>query len=190
MRRRFPESCNRSARKILLTIAVLAVSWSSSSVFALWLPWASDEKKVEKALAEVFEALVKNDRRTLNDMVKGNATRAFIDQEQEQIKALKVKQYECRIKRINIDQAQKSWAFIEYEKTATLANGNQSTTASSAVFRKINGEWKLLTGVKGKLSAARKEAHGGQRATLGEGGDRRAPETKAPLPGIQTPGGS
>jgi hypothetical protein len=190
MRRRFSNFRNKSARRLALAVAVLAVCWASSPVFGLWLPWASDEKKVERALTEVFEALVKNDRRTLSDMVKGNATRAFIDQEQEQIKALNVKQYECRIKRINIDKVQKSWAFVEYEKTATMADGKQSTTASSAVFRKINGDWKLLTGVKGKLSAARKEAHTGKHAPSGEGGDKKAPNAKAARPATQAPDGS
>lgn len=181
--------CTPSAWRVLAPIAALVLCWSSSPVFALWLPWASDEKKVERALTELFEALVKNDRRTLNDMVKGNAVKAFIDQEQEQIKAQNVKQYDCKIKRINIDKVQKTWAFIEYEKTATLANGKQSTTASSAVFRKFNGDWKLLTGVKGKLGAARKQAHTAPHAA-GQGNARTSPETKASTPGNSAPGGS
>jgi hypothetical protein len=154
------------------------------------MPWASDEQKVERALSDVFEALVKNDQRTLRDMVKGNAAKAFIDQEREQIKAHKVKQYDCRIKRINIDQVQRSWAFIEYEKTATLESGTQTTVGSSAVFRKINGEWKLLTGVKGKLGAARQKAHTEQRANLEHAGDRKAPAAKTSRPPAHSPEGS
>jgi len=147
----------RLALRLLLWIVVLGLAvWTVSPAAALWLPWASEENKVKKALTDVFQALVSNDRRTLSELVKGNAVQRFIDQEQNQIKSLGVKQYECRITRINLDDVGKSWAFVEYEKTATLSNGEKMTSAASSVFQKIEGDWRLLTGVRGKLSTARK----------------------------------
>lgn len=165
--------CNKcSALSLLLLVALFSLTtWLALPARALWLPWASDQDKVMKALTDVFQALVTNNRRTLSDLVKGNAVQRFIDQEQEQIKALGVKQYQCRIKRFNIDQSQKTWAFVEYEKTATLANGKQLTSAGSSVFRKIDGDWKLLTGIRGKLSAARKKAHTQKGETQGQADD-------------------
>ena len=161
MRRRCPDACYRlAAPSLLLLIATFClISWATSTALAIWLPWASEEDKVKKALTDVFQALVTNDRRTLSDLVKGNAAQRFIDQEQEQIRNLAVKEYQCRVMRMNIDQVQKTWAFVEYNKIATLTNGKQLTTAGSSVFRKIDGDWKLLTGVRGKLGAARKGTH-------------------------------
>jgi hypothetical protein len=184
MRRWFPEvRYRRAAPSLLLLIATFClISWAASPAFAIWLPWASEEDKVKKALTDVFQALVTNDRRTLSDLVKGNASQRFIDQEREQIRNLAVKQYQCRVLRMNIDQVQKAWAFVEYNKIATLADGKQLTTAGSSVFRKIDGDWKLLTGVRGKLGAARKQAEARNRGAGGEAEEATSGEIPLPSP--------
>ena len=140
--------------KWLVLPAVLCIL-AYTSVSALWLPWASEQDKVTKVLNEIWQALVDNDRKMLKDYVTGTGSELFIAQEEALIKRMKIKKYDCRPKRITIDQGTGSWAFVDLEKVAKLENGETFTRRDMTVLKKFDGLWRLL--IEPKKSRRSKE---------------------------------
>jgi hypothetical protein len=138
----------RPACGAVFFLVVLGVFSTCAPAFALWLPWATEEQKVKKTLNDVWQALIANDQTTLKRSLAGTGAKLFIDQERQKIKSFNIKSYDCTIKNVNIDQATKAWAFVEYQAVANLNDGKKLPMGSVAVLQKIGGEWKFLTGVK------------------------------------------
>jgi hypothetical protein len=116
-----------------------------SPAFCLWLPWATEEAKVKKTLEEIWQALIKDDRKLVSQYLAGAGTENFIRQERDLIERLKIKEYECRVRSVQVDQATRQWAFVDLEKVAILSDGSTFVRRDLSVLQKINGLWRLVT---------------------------------------------
>lgn len=133
---------------------VLSVLWLLSSAapsLALWLPWATEEAKVKKAVVDVWQAMVNNDRRFLADHVAGTGAQVFVDQELALIQSLGVKKYHCQIKKVTILPPDNGWAIVEFDKVATLSSGEEFTNKAFSFLGKADGEWKVMMGAGDKF---------------------------------------
>ncbi|MBI4965159.1 MAG: hypothetical protein HY913_17930 [Desulfomonile tiedjei] len=135
---------------LLLMLSLLS---SAGPVFALWLPWATEESKVAKVVADVCQATVNNDQRFLAENVVGNGAKAFIDQEIAAVQSLGVKKYHCRIQRVTILPPDNNWAIVEFDKVATLGSGEEFANKAFSILGKADGAWKITIGVGDKMKA-------------------------------------
>ena len=133
---------------VLLTLWLLS---AACPAFALWLPWATEESKVTKAVVDVWQALINNDQRFLADHVAGTGAKTFVDQELAVVKSLGIKKYNCQVKKVTLLPPNNSWAIVEFDKVATLGNGEGFTNKAFSVLGKTDGEWKVMVGVGDKL---------------------------------------
>ncbi len=129
--------------KALFLIAIAGICSVCLPAFGLWLPWATEQQKVKKALTGIWQAVIANDQRALKPLIAGNSAQLFIDRERRKIKALNIKSYDCKIKSVKVNPGNRSWAFVEYETIAKLGNGKKLATGTISVFQKVGGEWKL-----------------------------------------------
>jgi len=123
----------------------LVLAWLFvSPAFGLWLPWASEESKVKKTLEDVWQALLRDDRKLLSQYLAGVGVENFIKQERDLIQRMKIKDYVCRTRTITVDQT-RQWAFVDLEKAALLPDGTQFVRRDLSVLQKVNGLWRLVT---------------------------------------------
>jgi hypothetical protein len=138
----------KSILQTCLIAVVTGVLCGPMYCHAFWLPWATEQDKVKKAVEDVWKALVWNDKRSLKELVAGPASQLFVEQQVASIKSNHVKNYECRFKTINIDRVKGKIAFAEYSRIATTSDGRVVTDNLASVLEKINGQWRLLPGHK------------------------------------------
>jgi len=124
---------------------------SLGPAFALWLPWATEEAKVKKAVVDVWQALINNDQRFLTVHVAGNGAKIFIDQELALIQSLGIKKYDCQIKKVTVLPPDNNWAIVEFDKVATLRSGQEFTNKTFSILSKADGEWKVMMGAGDKF---------------------------------------
>ena len=173
-----------SASRALFFVMIMSVFSGCLPAFGLWLPWATEEQKVKRALNDIWQALIANDQAVLKQRLAGDGVKFFIDQERQRIKSFGIKSYECRIKSIKIDPATRAWAFVEQETVAKLANGKEMAAGTISVLQKIKGEWKLLTGYKTRNQPDRSKK---KENPLAFPGERTSPSAPPPasVPGPQ-----
>lgn len=126
----------------LFAVSVVCVLATPS--LGLWLPWATEQDKVKQTLNEIYKALIANDRKMLDECLVGVGTAQFIEYEQSLIKRMKVKEYDCKPRSIQIDPGSGAWAFVDLEKIAKLENGDTFTQRSMVALKKVAGLWRLL----------------------------------------------
>lgn len=134
------------AAAFTLPVALAAVLISAGPVLGLWLPWAGEEDKIKKTVSDIWQALIKNDMVMLKQNLVGSNVDAFIALQKQAITEHKIKNYRCVINRVKIDPQSKAMAFVEFVKVATFQDGRESSTHDFSVLRKIQGQWKLVTG--------------------------------------------
>lgn len=176
-------ACRRESGKLgamlkWLVLPAMVCVLASTAASALWLPWASEHDKVTKALNEVWQALVENDRNKLKDYVAGTGAVLFIAQEEALVKRMKIKEYDCRPKTITIDSGTGSWAFVDLEKVAKLEDGGTFTRRDMTVLKKIDGLWRLLIEPKKR-----------ERRRPSEGSEPTAQKSTASRPADGSPAG-
>jgi hypothetical protein len=147
LRTRMRDVCLRVV-PVFLIILLLSLA---VPVSALWLPWATEEAKVKKAVVDVWQALINNDQRFLADHVLGNGAKVFIDRELAVIQSLGIKKYDCRINKVTILAPDTNWAIVEFDKVATLHSGEEFTNKAYSVLGKADGEWKIMMGATDKM---------------------------------------
>jgi ribosomal protein L10 len=155
----------RSGWAVTLMLFLLA---AAPSAFGLWLPWATEQDKVAKALSDVWQALVVNDKAILAQCLTGAAPELFVKHEQELISIQGITKYDCRIKKIEIDPGTGTFAFVEYDRIATIPGKEQVVSAAVSVLQKLHDQWKLVTGTKSKRKAAEKKER--RKASPSDGG--------------------
>jgi len=165
----------------MMAILILILLSAAPPAFGLWLPWATEQDKVAKVLNDVWQALVVNNKDVLNQgLAGGGAAELFVKSEQEVIKSQGITKYDCRIRKIQIDPTTGTFAFVEYDKIATVRNRGQIASGAMAVLQKIDGRWKLVTGTstKNKATEMREKAS----KDLAERGGGAAPALRAVPP--------
>jgi len=138
-------------KRIFSLLLILSLLSFAAPAAALWLPWATEEAKVKKAVVDVWQALIDNDQRFLTDHVAGNGAKIFIDQELALIQSLGIKKYDCQIKKVTVLPPDNSWAIVEFDKVATLRSGQEFTNKSFSILGKADGEWKVMMGAGDKF---------------------------------------
>jgi hypothetical protein len=139
---------------LLVTFGLFAGSVPS---YGYWLPWANDEAKIKKSVQDVWKALIDGDQRALELMLTGKAVKAFIEQESQQIKALDVKDYSLRFKKVQANRSGVAFGFAEYEREARLRNGKKIVTPVFSVLQQEGGLWKVVTGMGVKKNQENEE---------------------------------
>jgi hypothetical protein len=132
-------------------LAILLLLSFTAPALAVWLPWATEEAKVKKAVVDVWQALINNDQRFLAEHVAGSGAKVFIEKELALIQSLGIKNYDCRIKKVTILAPDPRWAIVEFDKVATLSSGEQFTYKAYSLLGKADGEWKIMMGVTDKM---------------------------------------
>lgn len=160
---------SQSLRSILsVSILLLVVTaWGSVPAFGLWLPWAAEEDKIGKRLNDIWTALLVNDVRSLKWCLAGSAVQPFIDRELETIRTQRITRFRCAIRRVQFDSAGGEFAFVEYDRFVTTADGRTVAGRAFHVFRKIRGDWKLITGLRSRRRSDRAGKYG-KRGRSGE----------------------
>jgi len=143
----------RMARSTGLTIpllAVLCVLIGSTPAVCIWLPWATDEAKIKKTVADICHALILNDSLTVMQNLTGTGASTFFARQREVILRDKIRDYTCQNYKIQIDPQTGSFAFVEFDKIAAMQGGTARAGTERWVLRKIEGNWLLVTGIKKK----------------------------------------
>jgi len=159
MRYRSPNPALRTAAtpRFLTLVAAIALLLTQTPAWGLWLPWATEQDKIQKTLNDVWQGLVENNLVALQHILAGNGIGSFVQQESDLVKSQGIKKYNCTVKKIQFDPTTGSWAFAEYEKTATMGDDNEVTTNALAVLQKIGGQWKMIARTKDRRKAAEKK---------------------------------
>ena len=129
------------------------------------MPWATEKDKIVKSLNEVWTALLSGDRSAARSRVIGPAAPHFIDRELARIRMLKVKEYECLVRKVSFDPSSKVFAFVDLEMVATLENGKKVRHRSLRTMKKVGDDWKMLVHVRKKKG---KKPRSGVAAPQGE----------------------
>ncbi len=130
----------------LLICALLAL-WGTGTASGLSLPWFSEDSAVERVLNKIWYAMLNRDVKSLKQSyLTGLTVDYFLKREMDQINRMGIQQVNCRIKKMKLDPVGKQWAWVEFDKSTLLKNGQTLTAGSLAVFKKENGYWKLFTG--------------------------------------------
>jgi len=156
----------------ILSVSILLsvlTAWGSVPAFGLWLPWATEEDKIGKRLNDIWTALLAKDVRSLKRYLGGSAVQPFIDRELEAIRTQGITGYRCAIGRVQFDSAGGEFAFVEYDRFVTTADGRTVAGRAFHVFRKIRGDWKLITGLRSR----RRSGRGGQYGKRGRSGESK-----------------
>jgi hypothetical protein len=161
-------------RSLTFALAVLLL-FAQSPAWGLWLPWATEQDKIQRTLNDVWQGLVANNLAALQHILGGNGVGSFIKQETDLIKSQGIKNYNCTVKKIQYDPTTGSWAFVEYEKTATMEDSNEVTTAALAVLQKTGGQWKMIASTKDRRKAEQKEKKAQQERERQAAADALAP---------------
>lgn len=170
---------------IIIAVAV-ALFMVSTPVFALWLPWATEEAKIKKTVDDIWQALLTNDRVFLVRNLTGARVSWFIDWHRNEIRQLGIKALSCNFKTITIDSVQGSTAWVTYQRVATLKDGSQIPTDTLAAMKKVNGYWKLVTDLKSTRQQKREDER--DQAAEDENPDPLSGSAADSLPG-KAPGG-
>lgn len=145
---------SRSATKTPCRVGT-AIRWSSciligiilllsSPAAGIWLPWTSDQARIERIANEVWQALILKDHKTLKTHLWGAGAPNFIRQEMDLIKNLRIEEYECSVKKLQFDTVTGKLALVVLEKIATQESGQQIKRTEMSVFRIIGGRWRLV----------------------------------------------
>lgn len=153
--------------------AVSVVFVLATPSLGLWLPWATEQDKVKQTLNEIYKALIADDRKMLGEYLVGVGTAQFIDYEQSLINRMKVKEYDCRPRSIQIDPGTGSWAFVDLEKIAKLENGDTFTQRNMVALKKVAGLWRLLIEPRKKDRERKSSAQSDAPAATKEGSTTR-----------------
>ncbi len=147
-------SCSDQSRRSWLAIVggwafplclTLCLLVGAIPTFGYWLPWAKEQDKITRRLNEIWAALIDNDRHSLRGYLTGNAVEPFIDQERAYVESFKIKQYGCKVEKIDIDKVRGEFAWVELVRNATQEGGSQITDRFLKVMKKVGNDWKLLT---------------------------------------------
>jgi hypothetical protein len=147
----------------LVFLLIMGSTWGVSPAPGIWLPWATEGDKIVKSLNEVWTALLSGDRAAVMAHVLGPAAPHFIDRELARIRMLKVKEYECRVRKVSFDPSSKVFAFVDLEIVATLENGKKVRHRSLRTMEKVGDDWKMLVHVRKKKGKERRSGVAGPR---------------------------
>ncbi len=126
----------------LVLFAVFTVT-PSGPAFGLWLPWSTAEQQIEKRSQDIFQALLRKDRKMLQYYVVGKNRDQFIAVELSQIRRRNIRDYDCEVRKATVDNVRGEYAWVDLKCTATLGNGQEFSRRLWKVFRKVGNDWKL-----------------------------------------------
>jgi len=171
------------AATLTLPVVLAAVLFSAGPALGLWLPWAGEEDKIKRTVSDIWQALIQNDMVTLKQNLVGTNVDAFIALQKQAITEHKIKNYRCVINKVKIDPQSKAMAFVEFVKVATFQDGHESSTHDFSVLRKIQGQWRLVTGSDKKRKLPHEQQKQGQDSQPGRAKDvYPVPDEELPSP--------
>lgn len=134
----------------LFTALVLLMTWTSQQAHALTvnLPWESDGTRIERKLNAIWQAIGFNDEKALAALITGSSASSFVEAERRQMGNFNVRYVECRVRNVTFDRVYRTFAFVNFDKTMKMKGGEEKTGRFFAVFRKIDGDWKLVANAR------------------------------------------
>ena len=163
-------------------LVILCLLLGSGPAFSIWLPWASEEDKVKKTVADIWRALIQNDPIVLKQNLTGAAVDMFIIRERDLILREKIRDYTCQNYRIKFDPQTGSFAFVEFDKVAKIQDGGEKTTPETSILRKIGSNWLMVTGIQKKHRAPQDLRRIQKEDSKRNQGDGSAPPVDVPPP--------
>ena len=140
--------------KLLATFLLVVIAMGAAPAFGLWMPWANETDRIKKTVKDVWFALLRADRKSVEKLLTGPAAKSFVDREMKLIQTLAITKYGFRFNKVTIDPLKGEWAWVELERLAFLKNGSTKPMTGLATFRKLEGDWKLYVGNRSRKRRA------------------------------------
>jgi hypothetical protein len=152
-------STRRGVGAVVAGITISLLLGATLPAAALWMPWATEKDKIAARLEQIWAALAKDQRSVAKKYLLGPTADQFIDMELAQLRRLKVKNVDCRVKEIRYRGRAADFALVKIEKALTTGDGKVASSQLLYSMRKVDGQWLLITFFgKGKGHAKEEKA--------------------------------